>query len=110
METENTRPENPRMHNPDGVYASEARLEDYFSLRDHFAGLAMQTLLGFKHYDGQQMYNLNCQSSLPMDHFGEGHTEQDEINAKESVLKQALHIAEMAHIMANAMLLQRQNQ
>lgn len=36
---------NPRMSNPDGVYASEARAEDYFSLRDHFAGLAMQSLL-----------------------------------------------------------------
>lgn len=33
---------NPRMSNPDGMYASEARAEDYFSLRDHFAGLAMQ--------------------------------------------------------------------
>lgn len=33
---------NPRMINPDGMYASEARSEDFFSLRDHFAGLAMQ--------------------------------------------------------------------
>jgi len=30
------------MTHPDGMYASEARSEDYVSLRDHFAGLAMQ--------------------------------------------------------------------
>ena len=39
------KPSNPRMTNPDGMYASEARLEDYFDLRDHFAGLAMQGML-----------------------------------------------------------------
>lgn len=36
---------NPRMSHPDGQYASEARSEDYFSLRDHFAGLAMQAMI-----------------------------------------------------------------
>lgn len=30
------------MTHPDGMYAAEARSEDYVSLRDHFAGLAMQ--------------------------------------------------------------------
>lgn len=43
METK--KPSNPRMSNPDGVYASEARLEDCFTLRDHFAGLAMQAMI-----------------------------------------------------------------
>jgi len=36
---------NPRMHNPDGIYASEARGEDYYSLRDYFAGKAMNGYL-----------------------------------------------------------------
>lgn len=39
---------NPRMTHPDGMYAAEARSEDYVSLRDHFAGLAMQGFLA--HY------------------------------------------------------------
>ena len=33
METK--KPSNPRMTNPDGVYASEARLEDCVTLRDY---------------------------------------------------------------------------
>jgi len=37
------KPSNPRMRNLDGVYASEARLEDFASLRDHFAG---QVIMG----------------------------------------------------------------
>ena len=40
--TEDKKPENPRMQNLDGMYAREARLEDYFSLRDYFAAKAMQ--------------------------------------------------------------------
>jgi hypothetical protein len=43
METK--KPSNPRMHNPDGMYASEARSEDCVTLRDHFAGLAMQAMI-----------------------------------------------------------------
>ncbi len=42
---ENTKPSNPRMHNPDGMYASEARAEDFYSLRDHFANSAMQGII-----------------------------------------------------------------
>ena len=45
MSTENKKPSNPRMHNPDGMYASEARLEDCVTLRDYFANSAMQGLL-----------------------------------------------------------------
>ena len=41
MET-NKIPSNPRMSNPDGVYASEARLEDCVTLRDEIAMRAMQ--------------------------------------------------------------------
>lgn len=44
MET-NKKPSNPRMHNPDGLYASEARLEDCVTLRDYFANSAMQGYL-----------------------------------------------------------------
>jgi hypothetical protein len=44
MET-NKKPSNPRMHNPDGLYASEARLEDCVTLRDYFANSAMQGLI-----------------------------------------------------------------
>lgn len=45
MSTENKKPSNPRMHNLDGMYASEARQEDYVSLRDYFANSAMQAML-----------------------------------------------------------------
>ena len=34
---ENKKPSNPRMTHPDGMYASEARNEDCYYLRDHFA-------------------------------------------------------------------------
>jgi hypothetical protein len=45
MTTENKKPSNPRMHNPDGMYASEARNEDFVSLRDYFANSAMQSII-----------------------------------------------------------------
>jgi hypothetical protein len=35
------KPSNPRMHNPDGMYAAQAREEDFFSLRDYFASQAI---------------------------------------------------------------------
>jgi len=38
MSDNSKKPSNPRMKNLDGVYASEARLEDCVTLRDHFAG------------------------------------------------------------------------
>lgn len=41
MKTDLKNVSNPRMHNPDGMYASEARNEDYFSLLDYFAGQAL---------------------------------------------------------------------
>ena len=41
METKNTL-SNPRMYNPDGMYASEARNEDYVSLRDEIAIRCLQ--------------------------------------------------------------------
>lgn len=42
MELENKKPSNPRLHNPDGMYASEARNEDCVTLRDIFANSAIQ--------------------------------------------------------------------
>lgn len=39
---ESKKPSNPRMHNPDGIHASEARNEDCVTLRDYFANSAMQ--------------------------------------------------------------------
>jgi hypothetical protein len=35
MEKDLKKPSNPRMHNPDGMYASEARLEEFVTLRDY---------------------------------------------------------------------------
>ena len=51
---EDKKPENPRMHNLDGTYAREARLEDYFSLRDYFAG---QTLQGISSLEDKGSYS-----------------------------------------------------
>ncbi len=45
MSTENKKQSNPRMHNPDGMYASEVRLEDCVTLRDCFANSAMKAML-----------------------------------------------------------------
>ena len=45
METNLEKPSNPRMHNVDGMYATEARAEDFVSLRDTFAGIALQGIL-----------------------------------------------------------------
>lgn len=45
METNLEKPSNPRMSNPEGVYASEARLEDCVTLRDEIAMRAMQGYL-----------------------------------------------------------------
>ena len=45
MKTDLKNPSNPRMTNPDGMYASEARNEDCVTLRDHYAGLAMQAMI-----------------------------------------------------------------
>lgn len=56
---ENTKPSNPRMHNPDGVYASEARLEDCFTLRDYFAGQYLQGHLSSEYYAGQNTSKEN---------------------------------------------------
>lgn len=62
MET-NDKPSNPRMQNPDGMYASEARSEDFFSLRDHYAGLAMQYFVNanngnFSYNDAEQIFYI----------------------------------------------------
>ncbi len=40
------------MTHPDGMYAAKARSEDYVSLRDHFAGLAMNGELSRIAYNG----------------------------------------------------------
>ena len=59
----NDKPSNPRMQNPDGMYASEARAEDFFSLRDHYAGLAMQYFVNanngnFCENDAEQIFYI----------------------------------------------------
>lgn len=61
METNLEKPSNPRMSNPDGVYASEARLEDCVTLRDNFAGLALQALLSQPNI-GMVLQDLKCAS------------------------------------------------
>lgn len=43
---------NPRMQNPDGMYAAEARNEDFYSLRDFFAGAFLQGHLASEYYAG----------------------------------------------------------
>jgi len=45
MSEKTKKPSNPRMHNPDGMYAGAARNEDFFSLRDEIAIKAMVTIL-----------------------------------------------------------------
>ena len=54
---------NPRMTNPDGMYASEARSEDCFTLKDHYAGLAMQYFIdanngNFSQSDAKQAFYI----------------------------------------------------
>lgn len=63
--TEDKKPQNPRMQNLDGMYAMEARTEDYFSLRDYFAAKAMQAMVtkdnpssGFSQNDAEQIYHI----------------------------------------------------
>ena len=54
---------NPRMTNPDGMYASDARSEDCFTLKDHYAGLAMQYFIdanngNFSQSDAKQAFYI----------------------------------------------------
>lgn len=105
---ENKKPSNPRMSHPDGMYASEARSEDFFSLRDYFAGKAMATLLNQKHYDGHQLYELN-ESRFIINHYDSEVSEEEKIRAFESVIEQAEFVAKRAYIMADAMLMQRES-
>jgi hypothetical protein len=51
---------NPRMTNPDGMYASEARGEDCVTLRDDFAGKAMQGFLSNPQYSVMFSGNNGC--------------------------------------------------
>lgn len=77
------------------------------TLRDHFAGLAMQTILGQKYFDGTPLHVLNYKDFIPHS-FGESEpTEQEIQSAKDAVQRTAEKIAEMSVIMANAMLQQR---
>jgi sigma54-dependent transcription regulator len=52
-------PSNPRMSNPDGVYASEARLEDCVTLRDEIAMRALQGHLASEYYAGMNSNKEN---------------------------------------------------
>lgn len=55
MEKENKTLSNPRMQLFDGNYASDAYKEkDFYSLRDHFAGLAMQGHMASEYGAGVQ--------------------------------------------------------
>ena len=47
-----TKISNPRMNNTDGIYASEERTEDFYSLRDFFAGSFLQGYLASEYYAG----------------------------------------------------------
>ncbi len=107
MGTEKTKPSNPRMHNPDGEYASEARKEDYVSLRDIFADSAMKSILNHKNYDGQQLYELNENRFISL-HFDSEVTEKDRELAKQRVIEEAENIAKRSYLMADAMLKQRE--
>jgi len=107
MKTEETKPSNPRMHNPDGQYASEARNEDYVSLRDEFAKAAMGTILNHKMYDGQQIHELN-ESRFLNTHWDSEVTEKEKEQALKCVLDEADFIAKRAYLMADAMLKQRE--
>jgi len=105
---ENKNPSNPRMQNLDGTYAFEARIEDYVSLRDHFAGLAMKTILDHKYPDGQQCYDLSPNNGLSSYYLLGDEAPKEAISqAKENQLNQALYIAELSYLMADAMLKQR---
>lgn len=53
------KPSNPRMQNPDGMYASEARNEDFYSLRDFFAGNFLQGHLASEYYAGMNTSKEN---------------------------------------------------
>lgn len=52
---------NPRMQLFDGEFAGEAyaKTDDYYSLRDHFAGLAMQGHLSSEYYVGMNTSKEN---------------------------------------------------
>jgi hypothetical protein len=53
------KPNNPRMTHPDGMYASEARSEDFVSLRDEFAKSAMQGMIS-----NRGMYDVITESAI----------------------------------------------
>ena len=58
MNEQEKKPSNTRMHNPDGMYASEARSEDCVTLRDIFANSAMQGIMSNSSVFGvKTMYN-----------------------------------------------------
>lgn len=57
--SETKKPSNPRMHNPDGMYASEARNEDFVTLRDEIAMRALQGHLASEYYTGQNTSEEN---------------------------------------------------
>lgn len=97
MET-NTKPSNP-----DYFRDKKSLLEDRTTLRDCFANSAMQTLLNQKHYDGQQMYELN-ESRFISYGFDSDVSEKQKEDAKQDVLKDAETIARRSYLMADAML------
>lgn len=78
METENTKPENPNVY----ACVTEHYIQEGITLRDHFAGLAMQTIL--KH-------NLEKGMHMTFDAY-------------------ANVVSPAAYSVADSMLLQRQNQ
>jgi hypothetical protein len=80
MNENEKKPSNPRMHNPDGLYASEARLEDCVTLRDYFANSAMQSIVGG---------GLNVKN-------------------EEAILEAYDYVAKNAYLLADAMLKQRE--
>lgn len=63
MNEQENKPSNPRMYNPDGIYASQARGEDCVTLRDYFAAKAMIYFIEANHgnfcdNDASQIYYI----------------------------------------------------
>lgn len=74
------KPSNPRLHQPDGEYAAEARKEDCVTLLDMFANGAMQGLIAAK------LENVYGNNDMPIPDY----------------------IAELSYQMAESMLKQRE--
>ena len=91
----------------ENIKPSDPTIQKGWTLRDEFAKTAMGTILGFKHYDGQQKHELNTQGYL--NSYWDSETTQKEMyEAEIQVINDAENIAKRAYLMADAMLKQRE--